>query len=436
MDPALLFTLRAHNPWLDQPTEQGKLLTASLPSPFVPRMRQLELRPGQAELVVGPRQAGKSTWLREALSRRGEPLLLLPAEEPRVREIGTSPALTLEALRDVLQPSTVLLIEEAQHLENAPLLIKGLVDLEPGRRIAVTGSSSFTLKTRTRESLAGRARRTLLLPFSLEEVAATVSPRLVPAIRERRLLELWERMVLVGGYPDAWLADDPASILHHLVEAFVLRDTSDLHTIERPLVFRKLLELAAADAGNLVNISKWATVAQASRKVVSRYLGIAEEAHVLRLVPAFAGGLRAEVKGASKVYFLDNGLRNAVFGGFGADSGRADRGALWENAIYGELLKRLTLLDEVFYWRSKSKAEVDFVVRRQDRLVAIEVKAGSLPRPTLPRAARSFIDAYRPNCLGLINASLRFDDEVDGVPVRYRRPWEIDEILSELEPRT
>ncbi len=430
MDTALLTTLRAHNPWLEQPDEQRSQLSSLLPSPFVPRKRQLEIVPGRAELVVGPRQAGKSTWIRKVLSGRTEPLLLLAAEEPRVRELASSPALALDGLRDVLQPTTTLLIEEVQHLDEAALFIKGWVDLEPQRRIVVTGSSSFTLRARTRESLAGRARRTLLLPFSLEEVAATLPAGLVPAIREMRLAELWERLVVSGGYPDAWLAEDPRPTLHRLVEAFVLKDASDLHTIELPLVFRKLLGLAAADIGNLANISKWAAVAGASRNTVSRYLAIAEDAHIMRLLPPFAGGARGEVKGMAKVYFLDNGLRNTIFGGFEASDRRADRGALWENAVFCELMKRLDLLDEVFYWRSKSRAEVDFVVRRGQLLLAIEVRASELQRPTLSRAARSFIDAYSPACFGVVNASLRHDIEVDGVSVLFRRPWELDELLA------
>ena len=135
------------------------------------------------------------------------------------------------------------------------------------------------------------------------EVAQTLPEDLTPAIHELRLAELWERLLVTGGYPDAWLAEDPQPTLHHLVEAFVLKDTSDLHTIERPLVFRRLLELAASDIGNLVNISNWASLAQASRTAVSRYLAIAEEAHILHLLPPFAGGLRAEVKGSTQGLF-------------------------------------------------------------------------------------------------------------------------------------
>ena len=97
-------------------------------------------------------------------------------------------------------------------------------------------------------------------------------------------------------------------------------------------------------------------------------------------------------------------------------------------------MKGLRLLDEVFFWRSKNGAEVDFVVRRMDRLLAIEVKAGQPRRPTVSRAARSFISAYEPACFGVINAALRLDTEVDGVQVRFRRPWELHELIAELGP--
>lgn len=433
MDPALLTALRARNPWLERPAEQRAFLAASLAAPFVPRSRRLELRPGRAELVVGPRQAGKSTWIREALAHLEVPILVLHAEEPRIRELAVSSGSALEALSEVLVPETILFLEEVQHLTEAPLFIKGLVDMEPRRRIVATGSSSFALGAKTRESLAGRARRTQLLPFSLEEVAALVPGDLVPAVRQARIAALWERIVVTGGYPEPWFEADPPAMLRHLVEAFVLKDASDLHRIERPSAFRKLLELAAADIANLVNLSEWAALAGIARDTAVRYLEIAEEAHVLRLVPPFAGGKRLEVTGAPKVFFIDNGLRNAVFGGFQPATGRADQGALWENAIFNELAKRLPLLDEIRFWRSKNGAEVDFVVRRGKRIVAVEVKAGGLARPTVSRGARSFLDAYRPACLGVVNASLRLDDQHDGVPVRFVRSWELDLVLAALD---
>ncbi len=165
---------------------------------------------------------------------------------------------------------------------------------------------------------------------------------------------------------------------------------------------------------------------------MSRYLEIAQDAHLLRLVPPFADGRRAEVTSAPKVFFIDPGLRNALFAGFAPLDGRADRGALWENGVYSELAKQVELLDEIRHWRTTNGAEVDFVVRRRNRLIAIEVKAAALRRPKLSRAARSFVSAYRPRCLAVVNASLATEIDVDGVLVRFVRPWELDQVLEEL----
>ena len=432
MDSNLLTVLGAYNPWLNKPGTQARQLKASLPKPFIQRQRQFSIRPGRAELVIGPRQAGKSTWIRQALSQSSESVLLLHAEELQIQELARSPALALDALKDILRPETILFFEEIQHLEDAPLFLKGLVDLDRQRKIVATGSSSLVFQGRTRESLAGRARRTLLLPFSLAEVTTTLDSALVPAIREQKIAEFWDRLVVFGGYPESWFEAEPQETLRYLVEAFVLKDASDLHQIDRPSVFRKLLELAAADIGNLVNISAWSSLAQASRSMAMRYLAIAEEAHILRMVAPFAEGKRLEVTGTPKVFFIDNGLRNAVFGGFAPSTNRADRGALWENAVYSELLKRLRLLDEIRFWRSKGGAEVDFIIRRGGTLVAVEVKAGALPRPKLARSARSFIEAYCPACFAVINADLRHDMEVDGTPIHFLTPADLDRALAYL----
>lgn len=332
----------------------------------------------------------------------------------------------------MLTPQTILFFEEVQYLDEALLFLKGCVDLDPRRRIVATGSSSFTLQGRTRESLAGRARRTLLLPFSLDEVAASSSLPALPAVREQHVAALWKKLVTQGGYPEPWLAEEPEPVLRSLVEAFVLRDISDLHTIERPAVFRKLLELAAADIGNLINQADWASLAQASTSTVHRYLAIAEEAHLVRRVPPFVGGRRAEITATPKIYFLDTGLRNALFGGFAPLDNRADRGALWENAVFSELAKNLDLLDEIRFWRTKNGAEVDFVVRRQGRLLAIEVKATALQRPKITRAARSFVAAYSPEALIILHSGDSMDDEAEGVPILFRRPWELSTLLGEL----
>ena len=154
---------------------------------------------------------------------------------------------------------------------------------------------------------------------------------------------------------------------------------------------------AGRRAGALVNLSELASIAGVSVNTVSRYLSLMEEAHVLRLVPSFSGGKRREVSSARKVFFLDNGLRNAVLGRVSQPpEDAADRGKLLENWVFSELAKEIPWTQPIRYWRSLSGAEVDFVIDAPATRLGIEVKAAPLRRPRLARSSRSFIQAYEP----------------------------------------
>jgi predicted AAA+ superfamily ATPase len=209
------------------------------------------------------------------------------------------------------------------------------------------------------------------------------------------------------------------------VEAFVVRDASDRFRIRHTAAIRKILELAASQVGNLVNLSEWATASSISNDTVAEYCRLLEETHLLRLVRPFVGGKRAEITSARKVYFLDNGIRNQLFGGFQPASDRPDRGALLENLVFTELAKTVhPLLDGLSTWRSKSNAEVDFVVEHQGRLLACEVKAGD-SRGMLSRSARSFVEAYEPEQFLIINRRNFPAMTIGSTRVQFLRPEEV-----------
>lgn len=428
-----LRTLVADNAWLagdDLEAWLGRLL----PPRWIPRRLQIGLAADhRARLVVGPRQAGKSSLIWHELRRRREPLLWINCEEPSVAEWLRSPATVLADIARIAPAATTLFFEEVQRLPEAGLLLKGLVDRQPGLAIVATGSSSFELDAATRESLAGRAVRSVLLPLSLGEVleASSGSPAL-DALRGRD--EVGRHMVL-GGYPAVVTAGEPRRELAGLVEAFVIRDASDRFRIRHPHALRQVLELAASQIGNLVSYNEWAGHAGIHATTVREYCALLQETHVLRLVRPFVGGKRAEIIAAPKAYFVDCGIRNQIFGGFGPTSDRADRGSLLENLVFGELVKSLNpLLDRFHYWRSTAGAEVDFVVVREGRLVAVEVKAGD-PRGRLSRSARSFIDAYRPAAFIVVTSADRATpppQQVAETPVRLVQPWQVADTLTEL----
>jgi len=436
MDDSTLLRLETYNPWLREPSAWPSALGPRLPAAPVERGAELPLDARRTTLVVGPRQAGKSTLIQLRLAKLETAPLILALDDPLLRGFCSSGARFLEAYKKLGRSFSAIVFDEIQHLEEASLFLKTLIDLRPGVPIIATGSSAYHLRAGTRESLAGRARRVRLLPFSITEAlqhAMAGEPAYRQGLTSSATLD---RMVLWGGYPDVWLEADARqrqALLQDLVHAHVLRDASDAYRIRRPEALRRLLRLAANQVGNLVNMSEFASLAGIAVSTVDEYLGILEDSHVIARVRPFLGGKRAEITSTPKLYFLDNGLRNSLHGGFASFDERGDRGALLENLVFTELAKLAGPLDELRFWRTKNGAEVDFVLRRGDRLIAVEVKASAMKRPTIPRACRSFSQAYRPDLLLIVNLGMQQDLDLEGVPVRFCQPWELADILNQQD---
>lgn len=436
MERDLRTILLGDNPWLTAPGALGDWLRGKLPEPYIPREAQASSsgrwgEKNRAHLVVGPRQAGKSTLIWSHLAGIGAPALFFDCEQFLVREFCRSAPLFLSELGELVDQPVTLFFDEVQHLEEAGLFVKGLVDRHVGVPILVTGSSSFHLAARTRESLAGRATRTRLLPFSLGEVTQDLAES-PTAVRQEKLERRLARHVVFGGYPEVWKSDQPEFLLADLVESIILRDASDLFRIARPDAFRRLLQLAAAQVGSLVNVSEWAGVLGLSRDTVAAYLEILEHGHVLHRLPPYVGGRRAEITRRPKVYLIDNGIRGHLVGSFAPLRERPDAGAAMENWVFSELWKILPLDAGLYYWRSSSGAEVDFVISRGDTLAGIEVKAGHLGRPRLTRAVRSFIEAYRPRSFLFVSADLEHSESVGTTRVEWVTPASLASAVEAL----
>ena len=426
MDARLSALLAVDNPWLEDPERKPDAFAGRVPSTPVPRhVPGLERWPvaRHAHLVVGPRRAGKTTLIWLWCRSRGQPPLLLNAEEPAIREWSASPALAARDLEALVGPEVPILLDEAQRLPEAGLFVKGLIDRALPNPLFVTGSSSFHLLAKTRESLAGRAVRAVLHPFSLAELGATLPPA-PAALKALRLRELALRHAVVGGYPDAWLAAEPRPVLEHLVEGVVLRDASDFFRVQHLDAFHKLLRLVAGQVGSLVNLSEWAGICGVARATIAGYLDLLVETHLVHLVTPFVGGRRAEVTGRPKVFVVDGGVRGVLVNALQPFDDRPDRGPVLENWVAGELLKRQPALlgPGLRYWRSTSGAEVDFVLAGDDGLTGVEVKATPLHRPALSRSARSFIDAYRPGQFVVVNLALEHEETLGATRVRWVGP--------------
>jgi len=436
MDRDLQTILLRDNPWLLDPAQLGEWLRLRLPPVYFPRRvapatQERWDESDHAHLVIGPRQAGKSTAIWAHLAQRGEPALFLDCEQELVREWCRSAPLLLADLEKLVDRPVPLFFEEIQHLEEAGLLVKGLIDRKVGVPILVTGSSSYHLGARTRESLAGRATRTRLLPFSFAEVSQDLADR-PEIIRDRLREERFARHLVFGGYPAVWLSEAPEVLLNDLLEAVVLRDASDLFRIARPDAFRQLLRLLAGQVGQLVNLSEWASVLGISRDTVASYLEILESSHIVMVLSPFAGGKRVELTARPKVFLVDNGLRNRLVFDFRPLEERTDAGPLLESWVATELWKALPEGATLHFWRSASGAEVDFVVARGDRILPVEVKASRLGRPVFSRSLRSFLDAYRPATVLVVNPGLVVRQPTGATEVEWIHPIHLAERVEEI----
>jgi predicted AAA+ superfamily ATPase len=429
MDNLTYQTLIRLNPWLTKPGLWPEAIHKFLPLNYIPRALSLSFVPDKINLLIGPRQAGKSTLIWSLLSKLPEPVLFLNCEEPSIRNLCQSPALFLQETEQIGSHCKGFFFEEVQHLSEPGLFLKGIVDQKPGQFIVATGSASYHLRAKTRESLAGRAIRNLLLPFSLKELSASISGP--PLVQKMEIERIYNQLLLWGGYPEVFLNENKKELLSQLVEAFVLRDASDMYTIKRPDAFRALLKLAASQAGDILNLSHYSEVLGISVSAVSQYINILEESHILKKVPPFVGGKRAEITSMPKIYFLDNGLRNFLFGGFAPFEQRTDKGKIMENFIFTELSKYINpLLDRIHFWRSKSQAEVDFVVIKEDKMIAIEVKATALKKVKISRSLRSFIQSYKPDKTIVINTSLREKATIDQHAIYFALPQDLIDMLK------
>ncbi len=415
-----------YNPWLTQPDQADALIRRYLPERYVLREAEpINLRGDRALLIVGPRQSGKSTLAWRLLQSYAPDILYLNLEDPLLRSALDAAIELASLIRERYPFIRAVFLDEAQHLADAGIFVKGLVDAKLGIPILVTGSSSFHLMSKSRESLAGRADRLQLLPFSLRELLRQENP--ANPIASRSLSEkIFSRQMIHGSYPAVYLAPadpDRISLLSDLTEALILRDASDLFRIKRVDVFRKLLTLLAGQTGNLLNFSELASICHVDAATIHSYVEILEESHIVKVVRPFAGGKRRELTTSPKIYFVDNGIRNQLLSAFSADIQlRTDKGALMENWVFSELYKRLPLTAAIHFWRSKAGGEVDFVVEQADNIVAIEVKAADLDRPKLSRSGRSFIDAYRPERFVVLNRSLDTHLTIDDYQIDFQTP--------------
>ena len=328
------------------------------------------LVPGKALILYGPRRVGKTTLLKSYLDSCGLRYRLETGDDVRIRNLLGSG--DLKQIVAFAEGFDIVAIDEAQQIPDIGMGLKILVDHLPALRIIATGSSSFDLAGAIGEPLTGRKRTLTLFPISQMELKRKFNSY---DLRQRL-----EEYLIYGSYPETVMAEgrkEKIELLEELVGSYLLKDVLAMDRIRSSRALLDLLKLIAFQVGSEVSLNELATQVKLDVKTVGRYLDILEKAFVIVRLGGFSRNLRNEVTSKAKYYFLDNGIRNAIIGQYNLLDSRNDIGALWENFIIAERLKKRSyagIYGNIYFWRTYDGQEVDYVEERDGGLFGFECK--------------------------------------------------------------
>lgn len=353
----------------------------------------------RAELILGPRQVGKSTMLDHLV--QNQRFIKLTGEDEDDLSILADPKTFLT----LTQQFPNVIIAEAQFVPNIGRVIKRLVDNNTtDSRIFVTGSSALDLGGHLKESAAGRFNSYNLWPLSLEELAEHSS-----WIEVKRQIN--DRMIY-GCHPD--VINDPAHAKEYLLDftdSILYKDLFKLAEVRKPTDLTKLVTFLAANVGSEIRYGSIASELGIQNKTIERYVDLLASCFILKVVPSWSRNPTAELKLSKKIYFYDNGIRNALLKNFAPVPAREDKGALWENLFFTERLKLHAFRrdgGEIYFWRTKKQHEMDFIEIVNGTIAAFECKAGNKINST---SIKAFSRAY-PN----IPVTVVSPDNIDQEP--------------------
>ncbi len=335
---------------------------------------------GKALLLIGPRQVGKTTLLKQIAAEKNEDAIWLDADLPEIRQQLENP--TLATIKATIGNYQLVIIDEIQRLPNAGLLLKIMVDNFKEVQFIATGSSSLEISETIFEPLTGRHILFNLYPFSISELYPKKSPFEIEQTLTFHLV--------YGMYPEITQKQGVAeTLLQNLAEQYLYKDVLIWKDIRKPELLDKLLKLLAYQVGAEVNNHELANALKVQSETVESYIDLLEKSFVVYRLKSYSTNERKEVSKMSKVYFWDNGIRNAVIGNYNQLANRNDHGQLWENFITSERLKHLRWTNskaKSYFWRNYNQSEVDYVELENDQLTAYEMKWNTAKNHKVTRA--------------------------------------------------
>jgi len=338
---------------------------------------------GKAIILIGPRQVGKTTLIKNLL--KNKEYFFLDADDPTVQAVLTSP--NTEQLRSIIGKHKTIFIDEAQRIPGIGLTLKIITDQFKDVQLLISGSSSFDLSNEVNEPLTGRKWQFELFPVSWQEYELKQGYLKAEQQLENRLL--------YGFYPDVLNHQgEEVEVLKQLVNSYLYKDILTYANIRKPAVLEKLVQALAFQVGSEVNYNELAQLVGVDKNTINNYIDILQKGYVVFKLGSFSRNLRNEIKRNQKIYFYDIGVRNMVIGNFTSLELRQDKGAIWENFLIAERIKQNAYtenLAKMYFWRTKQRQEIDFIEEENGNLSAFEFKWNAKGKTKLPK---TFMNNY------------------------------------------
>lgn len=348
---------------------------------------------GKAIILMGPRQTGKTTLL-QAIFDDEPGVTWLNGDDPEIRLL-LDDVTTLKWKR-ILGNSKVMVLDEAQRIADIGLKLKLITDQIPEVQVVASGSSAFELANRVNEPLTGRKWAYHLFPLSYAEMEAHHG-----FVEEHKRIA--ERLVY-GYYPE--VVNHPGleqEVLGQLMDSFLYKDILMWERIQKPEKLTRLLQALAFQVGSEVSYHELGQIVDLDNQTVENYINLLEQTFVVFRLPPLSRNLRKELKRKRKIYFYDNGMRNAIIAQFQPLELRQDVGALWENWLISERQKALHyrgMHANTFFWRTQDQQEIDYIEERDGKMWAYEMKWSPKAKSSF---SKTFTQAYPEHELQLIH---------------------------------
>lgn len=353
---------------------------------------------GKAIGVSGARQVGKTTMLEQILQNYQDKLLVLDGDDITIQELLNRP--NTQQIKQIIGNNKLVFIDEAQRIPEIGLTSKIIIDKFKDVQLILSGSSSFDLYSKVNEPLTGRKWTFNLWPVSWEEWQNHVGYVKAEQDVENRLV--------FGFYPDVLMHEEnPEQVLAELAESYLYKDILMYEGLKKPNAIKKLLQALAFQVGSEVSLQELGQTIGIDPKTINVYIDILEKAYIIFRLTPLSSNLRNEIKAKNKVYFCDNGIRNAVIGQLQPLAIRQDIGILWENFMVSERVKQISINNDLrnyYFWRTTQHQEVDYIEEVNGEFFAFEFKWSEKKKIKFPK---TFSNNYKSVNKGINRSNFR-----------------------------